>query len=101
MVYLPEAMTLVRYRNNEVCEQTLLEKGDHYIDVPLTDVVFFVKKGRLVPFCKKAVSSTALIDYTSFDFIGTAPHNTTCTLYHDDGISLNVSANKNLITLQR
>ena len=99
MVYLPEDMTLVRYHNNEVCEQTLLEKGDHYISVPLADVVFFIKKNHIVPLCRKNAANTALIDCSSFDFAGIAPKGTTCTFYKDDGTSPAVSLEKGIVTL--
>lgn len=101
MVYLPQDMTLVRYHGNAVTEQTPLAKGDHYVSVPLEDVVFFVKKGHSVPLCKKNASCTEAIDYSSFDVVGDAPKGTAITLYHDDGFATDVSLEKGTIAIKQ
>ena len=44
-VYLPERMKQLRYLGDGRFEETILDKGDHYIEVPLSDVVFFLREG--------------------------------------------------------
>ena len=68
-VYIPEEMTLVRYKDNKVAEQKQVSKGDHYIKVDLNEVVFFVRSGKKVPLCKNVAMNTDQIVY-DFDYIG-------------------------------
>lgn len=101
MVYLPQDMVLIRYRNNAIVEQKAISKGDHYIDVPLADVVFFIKKDKVIPFGTYNAQSTADVDYNAIELIGSAPKGTTYTLYHDDGISPTVSFDENCSVLSK
>lgn len=86
-IYLPEDMTLCRYHGNKLTEQTTLTKGDHYIDVPLADVVFFVRQNHAVPFCNKTALNTDEIDYNDMTFIGTPSKACEYKLYRDDGVT--------------
>lgn len=51
-VYLPEPMKLVRMRSVEEIETEVLEKGHYYVEVPLEEVVFFIRPGKIVPYTK-------------------------------------------------
>lgn len=68
-VYLPEAMTMVEWKNGKVAAQKKLPKGDHFIEVPLESVVFFVRKGKKVPLAK-AAPCVEKIDWTKLTFVG-------------------------------
>jgi len=88
-VYLPEDMTMVTWRGGKF-EQTLLAKGDHFINVPVETVVFFVRSKKLVPLCKPA-PCTEKLDTKNFTFAGDG----TCyELYDDDGFSLDIDLKK-------
>lgn len=49
MVYLPETMKMLRFRNGEAVEETVYEKGHAYVEMPLGDVCIFIRQGRLLP----------------------------------------------------
>lgn len=93
-VYLPENMTMVTWRYGKI-EQRFMEKGDHYINVPLESVVFFVRSKKLVPLCK-ASSCIDSLDTSSFTFAGDG---SSYNLYDDDGESLEIDLNKGIKTL--
>ncbi len=86
VVYLPEEMTQVRMSGGEISTEEL-NKGHHYISVPLGDVVFFIKKGYAIPLCDPA-ENTQSIDYATLRLIGSSDR---YTLYQDDGESLDVT----------
>ena len=48
-VYLPESMKLVRFTKNGELEETIMEAGHHYIDVALSDVIFFIRPNHIIP----------------------------------------------------
>lgn len=48
-VYLPESMKMVRFRSAEDYDEEILEKGDHYINVALNEMVVFIRKGHALP----------------------------------------------------
>ncbi len=89
-VYLPEDMIQVTWNNNKAV-QTEITKGDHFVEVPLESVVFFVKKGHLVPLCKPA-QNTSLLDTSKFTFLG---NGSSYDLYEDDGYTKNIDISKN------
>ena len=66
-VYLPEPMTKVLWQNSKPSLQKM-EKGIHYVDVPLDSVVFFIRNNQSVPLCKPAVS-TEFIDRSEVDML--------------------------------
>ncbi len=49
-VYLPEPMKLVRLKSMEEIETEVLEQGHYYIEIPLDEVVFFIRPGKIVPY---------------------------------------------------
>ena len=92
-VYLPERMKMLRWLGDGKFEETVLEKGDHYIEVPLGDVVFFLREGHLIP-----VSSGGQCEAeVDFDHVGTVAfgENAQYEYYHDDGVSRNYEAKEN------
>lgn len=68
-VYLPETMTMVEWKNGKIAAQKKLSKGDHFIEVPLESVVFFVRKGKKLPLAK-AAPCVDKIDWTKLNFVG-------------------------------
>ena len=61
-VYLPEEMLQVRVKCSESnrIETSVLPAGHHYIPVELDEVVFFMRKGHLLPLAKDGKRSRAL-----------------------------------------
>ena len=83
-VYLPEEMMLVRMKNADKAETTILPKGHHFVDCALEELVFFIRKNKSVPFGKPS-ANTAEIDLASLELIGFP--NSTYKLYSDNGTS--------------
>lgn len=48
-VYLPEDMLCVRLRGADIVETVPMSRGHHYVDIPLTELVIFVRRGHLLP----------------------------------------------------
>ncbi len=88
-VYLPEGMMLVRMRalGDRVCE--VLEKGHHYVDMALDEVVFFVRKGHALPLAvlDDDIRSTADMRDLSYEWIRFGDGPVEYVFYDDDGIS--------------
>lgn len=74
-VYLPEEMTMIRFRSLEDKDIIPLKAGHHFIHVALHEVLVFVRKDHIF-FTGKGVESTTEItnnDFTFYaakDFIG-------------------------------
>lgn len=49
-VYLPEPMKLVRLKGMGQIEEEALGQGHYYIEVPLDEVVFFIRPEKIVPY---------------------------------------------------
>ncbi len=49
-VYLPEPMKLVRLKGMGQIEEEALGQGHYYIEVPLEEVVFFIRPEKIVPY---------------------------------------------------
>jgi alpha-glucosidase len=80
-VYLPENMTCVRWDGkNFTC--TPMEKGDREITAELHEVVFFIRKGCLVPIGRE-LQSTAEADFNDLTLLGDGE---SYALYTDDGL---------------
>ena len=87
-VYLPEDMTMVKYDGNEfVCGEA--SKGEMEIEVQLHEVVFFVRKDKLIP-VGKAGMNTKEIDLEDVILLGDG---NTYELYADDGMTREYSLN--------
>ena len=84
-VYLPERMKMLRCTRDGRIEETILEKGDHYVEVPLSDVVFFLREGHLLPLSKggQCVDDVDFEDLSVISFGEDAEYE----YYHDDGFT--------------
>jgi alpha-glucosidase len=84
-VYLPERMKMLRFTRDGGMEETVLEKGDHYVEVPLSDVVFFLREGRLIPLS----GGGQCVDDVDFENLAVVSfgENAEYEYYHDDGFS--------------
>ena len=48
-VYLPEEMKLIRFRSASEYEQEIMEKGHHYVECALDEVLVFLRPDHLLP----------------------------------------------------
>ena len=88
-VYLPEEMLQVRVNCSESnrIETSVLPAGHHYIPVELDEVVFFMRKGHLLPLAKdgKKIQSVADVDFADLRLLAYAPDGASYEYYTDDG----------------
>ena len=83
-VYLPERMKLVRFKEDGTKEEEILEKGDHYVEVALTDVIFFIRPDHLIPMA----TGGQCVDEVDFDHpecIGFVENVAEYEYYNDNG----------------
>ena len=89
MVYLPEDMIKVTFKNGKVESEEEVKKGDVYIKCLLNEVVMFIKKGHVVPIVNKAMNTSSL-DYSSLRYIGDVKSGASYNLYNDDGYTTDI-----------
>lgn len=95
-VYLPEPMTKVIWENSKAREEPM-EKGIHYIEVPLNAIVFFVRNNCLVPMGQTA-SSTDFLTHKDFTLLGNGKE---YKLYQDDGFTKEITLENRISVLKR
>lgn len=85
-VYLPESMKMVKMKSltERTCE--ILEKGHHYIDVELEEVVFFLRKDRLIPLSRGG-QCVEEVDFDNLELLSYAVTEASYELYRDDGFT--------------
>lgn len=81
-VYLPEKMTMVKY-DGQRFHCTSAEPGEMVIEAELNQVVFFLRRGKLLPVAEPA-GNTAQIDWSKLTLLGDGD---TYALYADDGLT--------------
>ena len=67
-VYLPEDMLMVRFKSDTEYECESMTKGHHFIEIPASDMVVFIRKGEALPIVK-AAANTDEIDLSTMRFI--------------------------------
>ncbi|MCR4675213.1 MAG: alpha-glucosidase, partial [Lachnospiraceae bacterium] len=80
-VYLPEEMILVRFDGKNFLEKKY-QKGEMEIEVPLDEVVFFIRKDKSVCVANKLVMNTMELDLGDVKHIG---YDVDYEQYKDDG----------------
>lgn len=95
-VYLPENMMLVRFTADGAVEQTEMPAGHHFVEVPLNEVILFVRSGKCIPVVDVA-ECVADIDKTTMQLIGYK--NSSYMLYDDDGYTREYDLEKNCALL--
>ncbi len=85
MVYFPEPMIQVTWKDGSTkCKS--IKAGDSYIKMPLDSVVFFVRKGKIVPLFEP-VMNTFQMKNDKYDLIGKGK---SYELYEDDGFTSDI-----------
>lgn len=87
-VYLPEDMTLLRFRSADDVDVIPVEQGHQYVNVALNEVLVFVRKDHILPL-GPVVQSTADLDYSHFTIYGqsTSPY----TMYTNETNTISVT----------
>lgn len=89
MVYLPEDMTKVEYDGRNFA-QTPMTQGWHKVEMPLSHVVFFIRKGHCVPVGKPA-QCTDEVNLEDVELIGDGEE---YFQYLDDGLTKDVNPSR-------
>lgn len=86
-VYLPEEMLMIRMKSLEERNYQVLEKGHHYVDAALNELVVFVKKNHMLPLAVlgEQVKTTADLDESGYEWVGFVEESAEYILYTDDG----------------
>ena len=92
-VYLPEDMRAVRLKAGGELEFSDMAKGHHFVEIPLNEVVFYIRKDKCIPLAKSALSTDAM-DFDNLELIGF--EGAEYELYTDDGMSSDMSKIKKL-----
>ncbi len=98
MVYFPENMVKIVWQNGKVKSQEKITKGDHYIEMPVDSVVFFVRENHVVPLAKPALCSEK-INTKRLSLIGDLKKGASYELYEDDGFTTDITLDGRLRTL--
>lgn len=86
VVYFPETMKLIRFRNGEVREEEIYRKGFSYIEMPLGDVCVFLRENRILPLSGGGENVTE-VDFTGLELYYFGENVNSYEYYRDDGES--------------
>ena len=75
---------LVRFKAEGDIEQTEMKKGHHFVEVPLNEVILFIRKGKSIPLADFA-ECVADINTKKLQLLGYA--GSSYQLYDDDGFT--------------
>jgi len=99
-VYLPEDMLCVRFRGCDIIEKRPMSRGHHYIDIPLTELVLFVRPGHLLPLGEPA-DCVEHLHSGDFEVIAFGSGELTYELVDDDGMSISgIGSTRRIITAE-
>ena len=83
-VYLPEEMKLIKFLPDGSIYEETLEKGHHYVEIALNEVVLFIRRGKKIPVAEPAecvedirTDTIEMLGYPEGEY----------KLYDDDGVS--------------
>lgn len=85
-VYLPEDMLCVRFCGCDIVKKVLMPKGHHYVNVPLNELVLFVRNGHLLPLAD-AADCVEHMSTEHLHVVGFGDGEMSYELFDDDGIS--------------
>ncbi|QEH67919.1 DUF5110 domain-containing protein [Cellulosilyticum sp. WCF-2] len=85
-VYLPEEMLMIKFKSLTDRSYKIMEKGHHYIQVELEEMVCFIKPNHFIPLCSGGEYIEAL-DENHLELCGFIKDEASYELYQDDGFS--------------
>ncbi len=88
-VYLPEEMLMLRLRSLEDKDTEIMEKGHHYVEIALNELVIFVKKNHVLPLAMlgDGVKTTADLAGAQMEWTSFPGEPAEYVFYDDDGVS--------------
>ena len=86
-VYLPARMKMIRMRAGDDYKVKTLEKGSYYLEVPLDEVVFFLREGKVLPLARPA-QNVASLDEEHLAFVKFIDSPVEYEICRDDGSTL-------------
>ncbi|MGN1021055.1 MAG: glycoside hydrolase family 31 protein, partial [Aristaeellaceae bacterium] len=98
-VYLPEDMLLVRFRAGDDYDLIPMKAGHHWIDLALSELPLFIRRGHVVPLAKPAEYVEG-IDAGHLTLLGWLDDGASLSLYDDDGLSADVDLAKGLTDIR-
>lgn len=98
-VYLPEDMLLVRFRAFDDFDLVPMTAGHHWIDLALTEMPLFIRRGHVIPLAG-AAEYVEGIDDTHLTLLGWLDADTELSLYSDDGLTRHIDLEKGTRTIR-
>lgn len=97
-VYLPENMTFIKFMEEGAVYSEKLQKGIHFVEVKLNEVIMFVREGHKIPIVRKSVIEDKMlrikimdcsIEYKDddYEYIGEPDSPYEYKIYTDDGMT--------------
>lgn len=83
-VYLPEKMKMYKMKSLEDIQVTVLDKGHHYIEIALEELVIFLRPNHIIPLAKAAPCVDQLQE-EELSLMGYVLDQASYLLYQDDG----------------
>ena len=90
-------MKEVRLKADGKIEQKVVEKGHHYLEVPEEELVFFIRKNKMLILGEEAEWTDEKI-YEKLTIIAYIEDKCEYVLYQDDGISTEYSSTEHAIS---
>lgn len=104
-VWFPDRMQLLHFRDGELLEKEIFEKGYAYVSMPLGDICIFLREGRKIPLAvfedagDNFVRNTEDVDYQNLEMYGFGESVAAYEYYMDDGETKEFSLEKNITIL--
>lgn len=98
-VYLPEDMLLITTSGPEDFRFRKMPAGHHYLPVAADELIFFLRKGHLLPLAAPA-DSVDLLDESRLTVTGYLEAPASYLLYQDDGLQKNYSDPDHRLTIE-
>lgn len=98
-VYLPERMKMVKLKSMEDMTFEILEKGHHYVDIALDEVVIFIRPNHIVP-CSMGGECVDRLDESTLHLLEFVEDRATYVLYQDDGFSKDYENSNHYTTIE-
>lgn len=85
-VYLPEDMVAIRLSSPEEREYIPMEKGHHYISAELNQMVFFLRKDKMITLGEPA-ENTDHMNFSNIEVLCNVETDSCYSFYDDDGFT--------------
>lgn len=97
-VYLPEKMKMVKMKSLTEREIQIMEKGHHYVEVALDEVLFFIRPDKILPLSKGG-QCVEEVDFEQLELLSFVETEASYELYTDDGFTKEYQQKEHFRTL--